>query len=84
MFQKSRIDGAKVQIKPWVTFFGCLLAAAGLTGCQTTVGGQTLPSAYYLRDDVQFFPAGPEFILTKQVEALDEYRLEQQTLQDGL
>ncbi len=84
MFHKSRIDGAKVQSKPWFTLFGCLLAAAALTGCQTTVGGQTLPSAYYLGDDVQFFPAGPEFVLTKQVEALDEYRLEQQALQEGL
>ena len=43
-----------------------LLAAAGtagLAGCQTTVGGQTLPSGYYLRDDVQYFPSGPEFLL---------------------
>ncbi|MBQ18363.1 MAG: hypothetical protein CMJ65_14695 [Planctomycetaceae bacterium] len=39
------------------------LTTMGLTGCQTTVGGQTLPSGYYLRDDVQFFPAGPEFLL---------------------
>lgn len=47
---------------------------AGLSGCQTWVGGQTLPSAYYLRDDIQFFPAGPEFQLTNQVEALEDYR----------
>ena len=39
------------------------LGASGLTGCQTTVGGQTLPSGYYLRDDVQYHPAGPEFLL---------------------
>lgn len=47
------------------------LALAGLalaaplfsTGCQATVGGQTLPSAWYLDDDVQYFPAGPEFKL---------------------
>ena len=38
------------------------LGASGLTGCQTTVGGQTLPSGYYLRDDVQYHPAGPEFL----------------------
>jgi len=28
-----------------------------------------MPSADYLADDVQFFPAGPEFPLTNQVEA---------------
>ena len=52
----------------------CCLAA---TGCQTTVAGQTLPSAYYLRDDIQFFPAGPEMKLAKEIEALDEYRAQQ-------
>ncbi len=55
---------------------GVAIAATG-TGCQSTVGGQTLPSAYYLRDDVQYFPAGPEFKLQKQVEALEEYKLQE-------
>ncbi len=48
---------------------GLLLLAAGglsLTGCQVDVGGQTLPSAYYLQDDIQYFPAGPEFKLSKE------------------
>jgi len=47
-------------------------AAAGLaqTGCQVDVGGQTLPSAYYLQDDIQYFPAGPEFKLSKEAAAL--------------
>ena len=65
------------------------LAAAGLTclaagGCQTTVGGQTLPSAYYLYDDVQYFPAGPEFLLPNTERAHEEYRLEQQRIEEGL
>lgn len=46
-------------------------------GCQSTIGGQTMPSAYYLRDDVQYFPHGPEFKLSRQVEAIDEYNLRQ-------
>jgi hypothetical protein len=55
-----------------------------LTGCQTSIGGQTLPSATYLDDDVQYFPAGPEFKLTNQVEATEKYQLEQQQLRgDG-
>ena len=32
-----------------------LIAALGLTGCQVDIGGQTLPSPYYLQDDVQYF-----------------------------
>lgn len=58
------------------------LVAAGLltttaVGCQSTIGGQTLPSAYYLEDDVQYFPPGPEFLLPNTARALEEYRLEQ-------
>lgn len=47
------------------------------TGCQSTIGGQTMPSGYYLTDDVQYFPAGPEFKLSRQVEAIEEYNLRQ-------
>ena len=54
-----------------------------LTGCQTSIGGQTLPSATYLDDDVQYFPAGPEFKLSKQVEATHKYKLEQEQLRGG-
>ena len=53
-------------------------------GCQTTVGGQTLPSSSYLSDDVQYFPAGPEFKLTNQVQAMEEYKLEREKLRAGL
>jgi hypothetical protein len=46
-------------------------AMTGLTGCQFNEGGQTLPSPYYLYDDVQFFPAGPEFKLSREAAALE-------------
>lgn len=69
---------------PSLTLLACALFSMAATGCQTTVGGQTLPSAYYLRDDVQYFPAGPEFVLTNQVRALEEYKLQQETLNDEL
>ncbi len=49
---------------------GVALASVGLTGCQVDIGGQTLPSAYYLQDDIQYFPAGPEFKLSKEAAAL--------------
>ena len=48
--------------------------SGSLSGCQTVMGGQTLPSAYYLRDDVQYHPAGPEFKLSNTVRALEDYR----------
>lgn len=64
--------------------FGCALTALAATGCQTDIGGQTMPSAYYLRDDVQYFPAGPEFLLPNQVKATQEYNAERADLRGGL
>ena len=52
------------------------VAGISLTGCQVDVGGQTLPSAYYLQDDIQYFPAGPEFKLSKEAAALKAYKKE--------
>jgi hypothetical protein len=60
---------------------GCALLGMTAVGCQATLGGQTLPSAYYLLDDVQYMPMGPEFRLSKQVEALEAYKLRQQGLE---
>jgi hypothetical protein len=62
-----------------------ILAMAGvsLTGCQVDVGGQTLPSAYYLQDDIQYFPAGPEFKLSKEAAALKAYKKELGECPDG-
>jgi hypothetical protein len=46
-----------------------LFSVLGLTGCQTDVGGQTLPSPFYLQDDVQYFPPGAQFPLSKEAAA---------------
>lgn len=69
---------------PRMALLGCGLLAMLSTGCQSTIGGQTLPSAFYLQDDVQFFPAGPEFKLTRQVQAMEEYKLRQQGAEPAL
>lgn len=67
-----------------------LLTSVATSGCmpfagfQSTVGGQTLPSAYYLRDDVQFFPAGEEFLLPNQVRALEEYKANRLSIENNL
>jgi hypothetical protein len=47
-----------------------LLVGVGTAGCQVDVGGQTLPSPYYLTDDVQYFPTGPEFKLAREAAAM--------------
>ncbi len=55
-----------------------------LTGCQTTIGGQTLPSPDYLTDDVQFHPEGPEFPHTNTVAAHKQYQAQQEELSGGV
>jgi len=61
-----------------------IAGASAMTGCQTQIGGQTLPSAFYLRDDIQYFPAGPEELLPNQERALAEYRAEQKAIREGI
>lgn len=60
-----------------VTLCGLGLAATCLTGCQVQVGGQTLPSPFYLSDDVQYFAAGPEAKLSREAAAQKAYRADQ-------
>jgi hypothetical protein len=52
----------------------CVFAS---TGCQVSLNGQTLPSPYYLQDDVQYFPSGPEFKLPREAAALKAARAEE-------
>ncbi len=65
-----------------LSLLASVASSACFTGCQTTIGGQTLPSPNYLEDDVQYFPHGPEFKLTNQVEAMRKYQLEQDKLRN--
>ncbi len=46
-------------------------ACPALTGCQVDVGGQSLPSPYYLTDDVQLYTPGPEFKLANEAAAME-------------
>jgi len=57
---------------------GVSLATLGMTGCQVTVGGQTLPSPYYIEDDVQYFAPGSEFKLSREAAAMKAYKAEQE------
>lgn len=61
---------------------GCLALLAG-TGCQVDIGGQTLPSPYYLSDDVQYYSEGPEFKLQREATAMEALTAEAEA-QQGL
>ncbi len=67
----------RTSANPVALLLASLIVSGGLCGCQTNIGGQTLPSAYYLRDDVQFFPAGPDYLLPQTVKAHEDYRAAQ-------
>jgi len=54
-----------------------MAVGVGLTGCQVDIGGQVHPSAYYLSDDVQYFPPGNEFALAGEAAAQQQYAAEQ-------
>ena len=54
-----------------------LLAGVGLTGCQVETGSQSLPSPYYMSDDVQYHPPGAEFKLAKEAAAMKAYSQDQ-------
>ncbi len=53
------------------------ICSVSATGCQVSQNGQTLPSPYYLQDDVQYFPSGPEFKLPLEAAALRAARAEE-------
>lgn len=72
----------RLSARPIVAFLGCALATCTFVGCQSSVGGQTLPSAYYLRDDLQYYPAGPEDQLTNQRNSIEQYKLQEMGLTD--
>ena len=60
----------------WIKAITCgvALAALSATGCQSHIGGQTLPSGHYLTDDVQYFAPGPEFKLSREAAAMKAYQ----------
>ncbi len=57
---------------------GAIALLTSTTGCQVDVGGQTLPSPYYMKDDVQYFAPGPEFKLSQEAAALQQAKAQQQ------
>ncbi len=72
----NRTESNQARWKRW----GALLALPAsllLTGCQVDIGGQTLPSPFYLYDDVQYYAPGPGFKLAREAAAMKEQAGEQ-------
>ena len=64
---------------------GTVLALAlGSTGCNAVYNGQLLPSPWYLTDDIQYFPPGPEFKLSREAAAQKAYKADIEAQQKGL
>ena len=63
-----------------LAYGGLLLAAlASATGCQSLIGGQVLPSPWYLTDDIQYYAPGPEFKLSREAAAQKAFNEEKAT-----
>ena len=62
---------------------GLAMAAISSTGCQITEGGQTLPSGYFVQDDIQYFAPGPEFKLSREAAAQKAYKADLEALEGG-
>ncbi|MDD3589041.1 MAG: hypothetical protein PHO46_02045 [Thermoguttaceae bacterium] len=52
------------------------LLVAPFAGCQVTRNGQTLPSPYYLEDDIQYHPSGTEFQYQQEVDYMNKVNAE--------
>ncbi len=55
-----------------------LLSLNVLTGCQSQIGGQTLPSPHYLTDDVQYFAPSGEMKLQREAAVMQEYQAQRE------
>jgi hypothetical protein len=76
----------KTLSKYWLQTSLCslaVLAALTSTGCQITEGGQTLPSAWYLTDDIQYFAPGHEFKLSREAAAQKAYQADLEAQRAG-
>jgi hypothetical protein len=60
-----------------------LVLALSNSGCQIVESGQTLPSPWYLGDDIQYFAPGPEFKLSREAAAMKAYRADLEAQQAG-
>jgi hypothetical protein len=62
--------------------FGCMAMIAGFAGCQVSTNNQTLPSPYYLSNNLQYYQPGPWFKLQHEADNMKLYN-EQAASQQG-
>jgi hypothetical protein len=74
---------SKIWLKTTLAGLGLGLAAISSTGCQGTYAGQTLPSAYYIQDDISYHAPGPEFKLAREAAAQKAYKADLEAQQRG-
>jgi hypothetical protein len=60
---------------------GLAIVTLSSTGCQGVYNGQTLPSPWYIGDDIQYFPPGTEFKLSREAAAMKAYKADLQAQQ---
>jgi hypothetical protein len=51
--------------------------AIGVTGCQSEIGGQVLPSPFYMTNQVQYYQPGPQMKLSQEAAAQKAYNQEE-------
>ena len=65
----SRLNQSAKFCRTTLAGLGMALSLAAV-GCQVHVAGKTLPSPYYLSDDLQYFAPGQEFKLANEAAAM--------------
>jgi hypothetical protein len=65
----SRFDRSSRFLRTTLASLGVAYSLAAV-GCQVHVAGKTLPSPYYMTDDLQYHAPGPEFKLANEAAAL--------------
>jgi len=73
------MNGSTILTKSFRTVLAvCLLAGAvALSGCQVSMNGMTLPSPWYLHNELTYAPAGPEFPMAREAAHMENLRMEQ-------
>ncbi|MBS0209240.1 MAG: hypothetical protein JSS27_09820 [Planctomycetes bacterium] len=70
--------------RSWPLGLAALVLLASSVGCQSDFNGQTLPSAWWQTDDVQYFPPGAEFKLAREAAAMQAAKRDALTPNRGL
>jgi hypothetical protein len=71
------------QLRNLLCGLGLAIVAFSSTGCQGVYNGQTLPSPWYIGDDIQYFPPGPEFKLSREAAAMKAYKADLEAQKNG-